>query len=503
MTSYIAKVHQVNCNALKLGGIYGINNIDITHTDPTKQITVNGIVPGAGGGGGSLPITGNGDITMTTGNIDVQAGDIQAAGNITATGDGITTGKVEGVYLRSSNNILAVSTITGNLLASETNITLPDTNTIIRKGTGASIGTETEYCISQGTAFRTVANTFTNLNTFQENVVMSGTGKEFQNLGGSVHSATANITGGIQCGSVNCGNVVDNSIKTKNLNFRTSGLNGWDISQDVPTVVVPPAVPPPTDNLLRFEATQPGGFAAFLSSEFDPLTDSPNILINPATVGYGQISANIFTVGTDSDNFSVYQPHTGADNVNMLIQSPSITGVIKFKTNTATDIATVQNAGLKIAVDKTFSFGSYNVTQQQYTYTFTGAVIDDNPATLFNNSSTVFTNTNTGTTSTYFSTAASEGNYMLTITGDASSGGTVGKFRYSVPFPWVMPAFSTGTVYNNTTGSFRGSDFPSGMSTPQLCSYSLGGSDFKLCWPSFAAGTETYGGVVTITKMPW
>ena len=65
-------------------------DIDIKSTDGGK-ILVNGVLP-TGGGGISLPINGVGDITVT--------------GNITANGDGINTGKLEGQAIKSIDNIV-------------------------------------------------------------------------------------------------------------------------------------------------------------------------------------------------------------------------------------------------------------------------------------------------------------------------------------------------------------------------------------------------------------
>jgi hypothetical protein len=48
-----SKGHNVNCNRVTLGGIFSNDSdtIDIVHSDPSKHILVNGILPSAGGGG--------------------------------------------------------------------------------------------------------------------------------------------------------------------------------------------------------------------------------------------------------------------------------------------------------------------------------------------------------------------------------------------------------------------------------------------------------------------
>ena len=513
----------IGADNLILGSATGTVNISSLGGE---DILINGVSPG-GSGAVTFPINGTGDIT--------------AAGNITATGDGITTGKVEGVYVRSSDNILAVGTITGNILKSDTNIYIPDTNTIIRNGTGGNLGTETEYCISQGVALKATTNTFTQIQSFSSNVLLTGANAILHVEDGSLKSKSANVDTGISCESIIVGNGVaaNNSIKTRSLNFRPTGLNGWDIRQDEAS-----ATPVPTDNFLQIMGGQPASLIHIVDSAFDPAVSTiVGITLDPLGTVSSKISVDTPIINfrqNATDAWSILQPPVG-DPAAAVLQVKSLSTLGAFNitdsssniwagfTSTATTInkatsvnntimvtgaATLTNtlgvagdvgiaSDLNLSSSSFINFGSYSFAPKQYTHAFTGGVIDDNPATIFNNASTIWTNTNDGTTSTVLSTTAGEGMYMLTIDGSASSGGTYGKFKYMINFPFVLPNFSVGTIFNQSTGSFRGETFLAGFTTPNLCSFSITSSDFKLCFPSVTSGTETYSGTITLTKLPY
>jgi len=102
------------------------NNIDITATGAGK-VFINGVEPGSGGSGGSPPISGVGDITIT--------------GNVTASGDGITTGKIEGQIMKSLGNLVCDGNLEmplGNIDLTTGNLSIPNTSSggITIAGTG-------------------------------------------------------------------------------------------------------------------------------------------------------------------------------------------------------------------------------------------------------------------------------------------------------------------------------------------------------------------------------
>ena len=83
MSQRFSKGKSIYCNKLDLGGFDG--DVDITCSNPNSSVLINGILPGDASA--SLPLTGTGDISIT--------------GNITASGDGITTGKIESQAIKS------------------------------------------------------------------------------------------------------------------------------------------------------------------------------------------------------------------------------------------------------------------------------------------------------------------------------------------------------------------------------------------------------------------
>jgi len=140
-------------------------------------VKINGIVPGAGGGGDVLPITGTGDISIT--------------GNIRANGDGVTTGKLEGEIVKAtSGNIIASL---GNIVATAGNVTA-DGNGLT---TGKIAGINLEATTGNITA------TAGNVKALAGNVEISGTGNLFVKGTGEIKTEgggniTAGLTGDIQ-----------------------------------------------------------------------------------------------------------------------------------------------------------------------------------------------------------------------------------------------------------------------------------------------------------------
>ena len=117
----IPKNLSLNAQTLILGNRSLDSNteqVNIVSSNGT-EVKINGVVPG-GGGDDSLPITGTGDISIT--------------GNIKANGDGISTGKLEGVIIKAtSGNIIASS---GNVEVLTGNVEISGTGGLEVNGTG-------------------------------------------------------------------------------------------------------------------------------------------------------------------------------------------------------------------------------------------------------------------------------------------------------------------------------------------------------------------------------
>jgi hypothetical protein len=266
-------------NGVVFGGYGG--NVDLTCSNQGGKIFINGIEPGAGGAGGSPPISGVGDITIT--------------GNITANGDGIANGKIEGQTIKSIDNIVisagSLEVVTGGVdIKANGNMTLEGNGNINQQGSGkitsGSGGIESKGDIKtigafdleigkdiyfDGTdiyhrTFNPVAqksykdykqlvglndnNIFTGANQFNSNTtefaakVSVGTRDPVSllftqnlalNTSGNIESKTINNATQIQCGNINCGNGGLNEVRAREFKTRTNEHNlpeGWTISQE-------------------------------------------------------------------------------------------------------------------------------------------------------------------------------------------------------------------------------------------------------------------------------
>ncbi|MHA1989074.1 MAG: hypothetical protein ACW98D_20830, partial [Promethearchaeota archaeon] len=154
------------------------DNFNIVNTNG-GEILLNGVNPA--GGGASLPITGNGNITVT--------------GNIKAQGDGITTGQLEGVIIKAT---------TGNIIASSGNVEVISGNVEISGTGGLEINGSGNIRAATG-----------KVEVLAGNVEISGAGSldvkgtgEVKTTGGG--NITAGLTGDIQttAGDIVSGNKI-------------------------------------------------------------------------------------------------------------------------------------------------------------------------------------------------------------------------------------------------------------------------------------------------------
>ncbi len=373
--SLFSKGQSIYANRLE---VQTVDTDDFDIVNPNGEILLNGVAPG--GGGASLPIIGNGDITIT--------------GNITANGDGITNGKIEGQTIKSIGNLvvssgdLTVSTgevdiIAGDLSMTDGNLTLFGNGNISVLGTGdigvgtggiTSVGdiqTSTGDIVSAGDIFfegsdikyrsesggvvtntsykdfkqlagKNDNNTFTGANKFDDNVnefsekVSVGT----RDVNGLFTQNTAiNNSGNIEClslnngtaittGTINCDNGGDNSCSAKLFTTRTSGTAGWTIEQqEVENNAM--------DNVLQIQGGQAGAYISITDSAFSGFV--PNITLDPRTEALGgQIQTDNFRVGDGANAFDITQPKSGADANNLLIKAGSANTPIKFQNNAGT-----------------------------------------------------------------------------------------------------------------------------------------------------------------------
>ena len=350
------------------------------------------------------------------------------------------------------------------------------------------------------------------------------------NKNGTVQCNNANIGSALTVGTITCDNGGVNECKARLFNTRTSGTAGWNITQALEEAAAPQNA---ANNILQFAATQAqaAGIPTSIyvtASDYDPSAgDTPSIVLDPVTTASGgRVSSSQFELGTTGGRYVLKQDIGGPLNNDLQITAPTGGAQVLFKGNTGGDLLKVGStvtcnpplvASGTVDVGSTLdvvgnvsltgatsalNFGAYSFRPQQYTYAFTGALIDDNPSgVLFNSGTALFTNVNAGGTSTL--ATAGEGFYKLTITGGASSGGTYGAFRFCVDFPYTTPAFGGGQVIMHYDGTFSGAKYPSGTTIPRLCGFSNASTDFKLCWIGIPAGTETYDGTITLTKMPY
>ena len=600
MSSYFSQVDSKITRAVVLKNPEG-GDIDISCS--TGNIKINGIVPTNGGGGvGILPPDIDG-----TGNITTQ-------GNITATGDGISNGKIVGQTITSTDNIVitagSLEVTTGGVdIKGNGNLSLEGNGDINVLGTGnigvgiggitssGDIETSSGDIVSAGDFIfegddikhRTnnpvavqsyvqykqlpqlnANNTFTGTNKFNDNVtefaekVSVGT-RDAQGLftqtialnkSGNIESQTIQNVTSIQTGTLNCGNGGVNSCAAKTFTTRTSGLAGWSIEQQT-------AQGDALDNVLQIKGGQAGAYVSIIDSAFSGFV--PNITLDPRTTALGgQVQTNEFRVGDGANAFDITQPKSGADSNNLLIKAGAANTPIKFQNNAGTtdlvriepdgtdgsgriycpaiyfgttglhnsivnDVAGPESLVMKIRqatassevvfldnadaeiirIQKTqiefgqnipILFNNFSFRPQQYTFNFTGALIDDNPAgVLFNSHNALWTNVNDGGPT---QTLATIGNnfYKMTIIGvPDNSAGVYGNFRWSGDFPFMIPNFSPAIVPQRYNGNFCIADSPANFTKPDLCGYSSGSTDYKLCFPSVAAGTETYTGIIRIT----
>lgn len=343
----------IGADNLVLGSATGTVNISSLGGE---DILINGVSPG--GGGASLPLIGNGDITVQ--------------GNIKAQGDGVNTGLLEGVIIKATTGDIIVTQGKVDVLAG--NVEISGTGNLEVKGTG-EIKTEGGGNITAGLSgdiqttagdilsgkdiyfegqdiyHRTnnpVANLsykdFKQLPGKNDNNVYTGSNKfrssalSIQALNSAVPAVyedkiTLNTDGNINCNEINNNTILkSNSIICENgspdsqkvmarqYHFRPNSLEttGWVFSQKAPE-----AGAPAEDNYLMLQNTQATGSLNLVKSSFDPLNPTPfDIILDPQN---GQVKTNnsfdapqVNFRKNATDAWSIYQPPSGDANQSRL-----------------------------------------------------------------------------------------------------------------------------------------------------------------------------------------
>ena len=371
--SYTSKTEQIYANTLLLTSETG-TDVDIISN--TGNVKINGVLP-TGGSGTSLPIDGVGDITVT--------------GNITANGDGVTTGKIEGQSMKSKGVLVCdgklsvptndIEVTTGKITLSAGNLEQGGTgkitsgsggvesygdittvgakdliigNNIYFDGTDIFKRTQNpaqdiSYKIFKGLIAKNDNNIFTGTNDFA-NTVRLGTesGGVFTesgltlNTSGTLQSVNINNSTLLQCGNINCGNGGTNEIRCKKIKTRTNeddvnNPDGWSITQQAPSNPVDGF-----DKVLDLQAGETGGFCVIRS--LDSQT-GPNITLDPRTDALGgRVVCNEVALGNGgASSFTMGQPKSGADVSNALLKLGTSSSVLKFQDSTGNvDLMTLQ-----------------------------------------------------------------------------------------------------------------------------------------------------------------
>ena len=344
------------------------------------------------------------------------------------------------------------------------------------------------------------------------------------NKSGNIECVDINNSTEIKTTSVICENgaTEDQLVKAREYHFRPNPTEttGWVFSQK------PPEDPgTDADNYLMLQNTQTTGSLNLVKSTFDPDSPTPfDIILDPqngkvkAATSFDAPEVNFRKNAVD--NWSISQPPAGdpAEGT-LIVRSPNTLGSFNIFDSASTPWAQFASTGTTLpkptTIDNTLNvngnvtlgstnsllFNNFSFRPQQYSLNFTGALIDDNPASvLFNSSSALWTNINDAGASTQTLHSIGNNFFKMTIIGvPDNSAGVYGNFRWSGDFPFLIPNFSTGTGVNKYEGNFGIIKSPGGFTKPDLCGYSSGSTDYKLCFPSVATGTDTYSGTIRIT----
>ncbi len=333
------------------------------------EVTINGIVPGAGGGGGIPAI---GDVSFE-GNLNCNDQPGGGAKGIITAEKKIVSG-LDGVFSTGE-----IKTGAANNIHSGKDLVF-DGQDVYKSYPGVvpAIPNKT-YKEYKNLIAPTDNNTFTGTNIFRNNAV------SIQALNDDApavyeNTITLNTNGNIQCNDINnstevkttsviCenGSPADQLIKARQYHFRpkSTEVTGWKFSQK------PPEDPPiSADNYLMLQNTQTTGSFNLVKSTFDPQSPTPfDIILDPQN---GQVKT---TTSFDApqinfrknviDNWSISQPASGQADQNILkMSAPSLGSQIHILSNDYSGIN-----GANIIMDPSTDFNGGTIRAQTF---FTG-----------------------------------------------------------------------------------------------------------------------------------
>jgi len=381
-----SKGHNVNCNRVTLGGIFGDDSdtIDIVHSDPNKKILVNGVEPSAGGGGGvtdPLNLNNiNAAVAMTTPSITPPA----AGGGLVIKANGLIKPDGAGEVLNISAS--TIETVDGDISTSGTgSVRVQDSGFIscsttitangnITTGAAADINSGKDFIFNGQDIYKSypgsvppIANKtykdyrglvgtgdntiFTGEPVFRKTVKVQTTDAAIPptltdqitlNSNGTVQCSNANIGSALTVGTITCDNGGLNECKARLFNTRTSGTAGWNITQALEEAAAPQNA---ANNILQFAATQAQAAGIptqvyITASDFAGVT--PSIILDPVTTASGgRIQSSQFELGTTGGRYVLKQDIGGPLNNDLQITAPTGGSEVLFKGNTGGDLLKV------------------------------------------------------------------------------------------------------------------------------------------------------------------
>jgi hypothetical protein len=459
--SFVSKGHSINCNSVTLGGIYADSSesINIRHSDPNKKILVNGIEPG-GGGGVSDPLNLNNinaAVAMTTQSIAPLA----SGGGLVIRANGLLPPEGAGETLNI--NASTVMTMNGDISTMNGNVQVQGTGAITCGTTINAVGNITTNVTGDINSGRDFIFNGQDLYKSYPGVVPAIPNKTYKDYKGLVATSdnaiftaepvfrktikvqtsdgavppvltdqiTLNSNGTIQCANINnvneittgtvvCDNGPTNECKARVFNTRTSGTNGWSMSQNKPSE---PAVF--SDNILQFTASQAGSFITVASSDYNASGGGfPSIIIDPVTVADGgRISCAEQIFGTTANRFIIKQDNGGVLDNHLQISAGSASSEVRFRDDGGQSVLRVGKTAVTLGNTIPLNFGLYSFRPQQYSRDITLTIDGTKDTTNFTNmifnprnSPDTWTNVNSGATNQTLYNAALVGYYKCTVT---------------------------------------------------------------------------------------
>jgi hypothetical protein len=479
--SFISKGHSINCNSVTLGGIYADSSdtINIRHSDPNKNILVNGILPSAGGGGGGVtdPLNLNNinaAVAMTTPSITPPA----AGGGLVIKANGLLPPDGAGETLNI--NASTVMTLNGDISTMNGNVQVQGTGAITCGTTINAVGNITTNVTGDINSGRDFIFNGQDLYKSYPGVVPAIPNKTYKDYKGLVATSdnaiftaepvfrktikvqtsdgavppvltdriTLNSNGTIQCANINnvneittgtvvCDNGATNECKARVFNTRTSGTNGWTMKQALEEANAPGNK---ANNILQFAATQAqvAGIPTQIyvtASDYDPSQgDEPSVIIDPATTASGgRVQSSQFITGTTASRFVLKQDIGGPLDEILQVNAPSASAEVRFKDNVGQDKLRVTKNAIILGSTIPLSFGSYSFAPRQLyrditAFSFNNSAFGSTNI-IFSTSNTDWVNVNTGATgqSLNVGVVANRGAYKLTFR--QTSAGSLGQIN--------------------------------------------------------------------------